>query len=179
MYDLQHSAQGGRVPKRILVAEDDYDLAREMAAAVSDTGAYVIGPVPTIDRAVNAINLQNVDGAVIDLRLQDGPAYAVADLLTLFGVPFVFATGYSEMLPTRFSSVPVFNKPAPPKTVAKALADLTQGRNDGLSYSVRRLETVWEWAVFRGTCLLARGHSGTSISARAEALTFAGRLNET
>jgi ActR/RegA family two-component response regulator len=178
MFDLQHGAPGGRVPKRILVVEDDYDLAREMAAAVSDTGAYVVGPVPTIDRAVNAINLQNVDGAVIDLRLQDGPAYAVADLLTRFGVPFVFATGYSEMLPVRFSSVPVFHKPAPPKTVAKALADLTQERNDRLSYSVRKLETVWEWTVFHGTCLLARGHAGTSISARVEALKFVGRLND-
>jgi ActR/RegA family two-component response regulator len=162
--------------KRILVVEDDYLLAQDVAAAVAESGGEVIGPVPSANRAINSINLEGVDGAVVDVRLQDGPAYVVADLLVNLGVPFVFLTGNSKMIPARFSSVAVFEKPGELGEVAKAIADLTQAHQDAISYRVTRIGTVWNWTVCQGVSVAAEGTAETSISARVQALESASRL---
>jgi len=176
MLDIRHAIGTQKCARRILVVEDDYHLAQDVARVVSDAGNLVIGPVPSVERAINSINLERIDAAVVDVRLEDGPAYVVADLLVNFGVPFVFLTGNANMIPTRFSSVAVFEKPGELTEVAKTLAQLTDVCDDKLSYHVRRSGAVWNWTVSRGSSFVAQGAAETSISARARALEFASKL---
>lgn len=61
------------------------------------------------------------DAAVVDINLGDGPSFAAADLLLTAGVPFVFATGYSEMVPDRFAAIPLLIKPFPMAELVEVL----------------------------------------------------------
>jgi CheY-like chemotaxis protein len=106
--------------RRVLVVEDEYFLADDMASALQRSGAEVIGPVPTLDQALTVLaSGERVDLAVLDINLKGETAFPIADALSRHGVPFVFATGYSvSIVPPEHSAVPLLEKPL-------ALHDLT------------------------------------------------------
>ena len=108
---------------RLLVVEDDYFLADEMARALSARGAEVVGPVGGVDDALDLIGSEvPLHGAVLDLNLQGEQAYPVADLLAERNVPFVFATGYdASAIPARFAGVKRYEKPVDAAGLARAL----------------------------------------------------------
>jgi DNA-binding NtrC family response regulator len=98
---------------RILVVEDEYMLADELRRELNDAGAVVLGPVGSVETALDAIRTEEViDGAIVDINLRGEMAFAVADALIERGVPFAFTTGYDESaLPTRFSQIVRCEKP--------------------------------------------------------------------
>jgi CheY-like chemotaxis protein len=109
--------------RRILVVEDEYFLADDMARALREQGAEVIGPVPTAEKALAVVALdEKLDAAVLDINLRGAAAFAVADALKARGIPFVFATGYaSAHVPTEHRDVPRWEKPFDPHDLAKGL----------------------------------------------------------
>lgn len=98
---------------RILVVEDEYLLADELAQELADLGADVLGPVPTIELALAVIEKEVApDGVVVDVNLGGVLAFALADTLIERGVPMIFTTGYDpNTLPVRFANVPICGKP--------------------------------------------------------------------
>ena len=98
---------------RILVVEDEYLLADELAMELADEGATVMGPVPTVAHALALLDAQSrPDGAILDLNLGGDPAYPLADVLIDRGVPLIFTTGYdASAVPERFAHVPRCEKP--------------------------------------------------------------------
>ena len=108
--------------KRVLVAEDDYFLARFLVRDLRTNGAKVVGPVATVFDALDLILAGSLDGAVLDVNLRGEMAYSVADALIERGVPLVLATGYSaDVLPTRYRTVPRCDKPVEIDRLATAL----------------------------------------------------------
>jgi len=81
---------------RVLVAEDEYFLADDMARLLDEHGATVIGPVACAQEALSIASDHGVDCAVLDINLRGCRSDQVARLLRARGVPFVFATGYEE-----------------------------------------------------------------------------------
>ncbi|URD38187.1 response regulator [Methylobacterium tardum] len=80
--------------RRVLIAEDEYLIAMEVKRWLQHAGAKVVGPVPTVERALDLIEDDDVDVAVLDLNLGDGAtAFPIADRLRALGVPHLFATG--------------------------------------------------------------------------------------
>lgn len=61
-----------------------------------ELGCEVVGPVARLDEAIRLAESEPLDGAIVDVELQDGSAFPVADRLLERGVPFVFATGFTE-----------------------------------------------------------------------------------
>ena len=114
------SALAGR---RLLVVEDEYLLADDLAKALSADGAEVIGPAPSVDAALDLLDeTDELDGAVVDLNLQGEMAYPVADALRERDIPFVFSTGYDQStIPSRYGDTPRCEKPAKATAIAKAL----------------------------------------------------------
>lgn len=118
----------GRQPdlsgRRILVVEDEYVIAHEIATVLTRCGAAVVGPVPTVDRALALIgSAEPIDSAVLDINLRGELAFDVADRLSERMVPFVFATGFSQsFVPARFGEIRRYEKPLEPITLARALA---------------------------------------------------------
>lgn len=109
--------------RRLLLIEDEFFIAYDTAINLQTNGAYVIGPVATIDEAMETLAAAgHVDGALLDLNLQGDMSYPVADALLQRGVPFVFTTGYDQgAIPPRYSGVKRCEKPLDLVKVAEAL----------------------------------------------------------
>jgi CheY-like chemotaxis protein len=111
---------------RVLVVEDEFYIADDMANALRKLGAEVIGPVSTQERALDLVSSGDaVDAAVLDVSLRGRGVFPVADVLAERGVPFVFATGYDQSaIPEGYEAVPRWEKPFDPHDLAKALPQL-------------------------------------------------------
>lgn len=99
--------------RRILVVEDEYLVAMSLAEALQDASSIVLGPVPSVDKAIETIESEpQIDGAVVDVNLGGLLAYPVADLLIARKIPFVFTSGYEDnLLRDRYSQVKNCAKP--------------------------------------------------------------------
>ena len=108
----------------ILVVEDEYLLADELAMELEDGGAVVLGPASNVAHALALLDRQAVlDGAILDVNLAGELAFPVADALLDRGVPLIFTTGYDpDALPERFAHVPKCGKPINIARLATALA---------------------------------------------------------
>jgi DNA-binding LytR/AlgR family response regulator len=79
---------------------------------LEDLGCRMIGPIPRIDAALQAIEREELDGAVLDVNVNNEKVFPVADALLQRSIPFVFATGYGQaMLPEDYRRFPVLHKP--------------------------------------------------------------------
>ncbi len=116
---------GALADRRVLVVEDEYFLADDMAQALRKLGAEVVGPVPSLEEATALLAHEHVDAAVLDINLRGQTVYPVADALREQGVPFVFATGYDETaVPEAYKDVPRWEKPFKPEDLARALPEI-------------------------------------------------------
>jgi DNA-binding response OmpR family regulator len=109
---------------RLLIVEDEYLLAREMADYFENLGAEIVGPVGTVAHALALIASSHIQIAVLDVNLRDERVYPVADLLTLKQIPFVFASGYgSELEPDVYAGAPRCIKPIEFAVLANTLGE--------------------------------------------------------
>lgn len=98
--------------RTILIAEDEYLAANDLAKELDRAGATVVGPFPTTDRALAFLSTSTPDGAILDIDLRGQSVYALADALREMGVPFVFMTGHAgQIVPDRLADVPRCHKP--------------------------------------------------------------------
>ena len=68
--------------RRILLVEDEFFIAEDMACQLEAGGAEVIGPVASVDAAIELIEqTERIDGAVVDVNLQGVMSWPVADAL--------------------------------------------------------------------------------------------------
>ena len=112
--------------RRIMVVEDEYLLADDLNDALVTAGACVLGPVPSVEQAMEMIARESeIDAAVLDVNLRGEMIFSVADALQLRGVPFVFATGYGgEIIPERYEGIAHAEKPLNAKDIAGLLGSL-------------------------------------------------------
>jgi DNA-binding NarL/FixJ family response regulator len=109
---------------RLLIVEDEYLLAREMADYFEDIGAEIVGPVGTVEQALALIASSPIQIAVLDVNLRDERVYPVANDLTSKKIPFVFASGYgSELEPDAYAGAPRCVKPIEFAVLAKILGE--------------------------------------------------------
>ena len=123
MTDAQAAATG----KRVLVVEDDYFIAKGLARYLKAAGAEVVGPAPTVADALDLIDAERLDGAVLDINLRGDLVFPVADALTAQGVPFIFASGYgSAAIPERYAAIARCEKPVEPDAFIQSLLATSQ-----------------------------------------------------
>ncbi|RFB85470.1 response regulator [Rhizobium leguminosarum bv. trifolii] len=108
--------------KRVLIVEDEYFLADETRRKLEDLGAVVIGPTSNVSRALDLINGEHIDAAILDVYLGDELVFAVADELEARDINFVFATGYDPAhIPVKYKGFALCEKPAELEQIAVAL----------------------------------------------------------
>ncbi len=115
---------------RFLVVEDEFLIAMDAGDTLAHLGAQVLGPVSTVAEAMHLIEHgPEIDGAMLDINLNDEMSYAAAALLKMKKIPFAFVSGYDEpTLPASHRSAMVFSKPADWANVAIHLARANAGR---------------------------------------------------
>lgn len=97
---------------RILLVEDEYLPATEVADMLDTLGVDVIGPIPDLDTALGTAGRETFDGAILDVNLRGEAVFPVAEELLNRKIPFLFVTGYDEwVLPERFREFPRLTKP--------------------------------------------------------------------
>ena len=98
--------------KRILIAEDLYLRADDMACALKKAGAFIVGPFARGDEAREAARSGHADGGILDIGLSGGVAYPCAMELKRRRLPFVFVSGYPHWtVPADFAMSPFAYKP--------------------------------------------------------------------
>src|SRR3712207_1291807 len=109
--------------RRVLLVEDEYFIADDMARAFEAGGMEVVGPAASMEDAIQMIEADGpLDGAVLDINLQGEMVFPLADMLVERGIPFVFATGYDRTaIPQRFSGIKRCEKPIEAKKILEAL----------------------------------------------------------
>jgi len=121
---MAHHSQPSLKDCRVLIIEDEYWLADDIANALRALGAYVIGPVSEFADAMS-VEHDCFDVAVVDINLRGQSTYPIADELMRIGKPFIFTTGYSaEIIPDRFRHVRQWVKPYQLEEVMADVAEL-------------------------------------------------------
>lgn len=114
--------------KNILIVEDEALIAMEMAEAIEAAGGTILGPVPSVEAAMDLVHGDHrIDGAILDVRLTDGISFEVAQALKKVDVPLIFVTGYDDwFMPSDLDDVPVERKPSDPENIVRILFETTQ-----------------------------------------------------
>ena len=107
--------------RRVLVVEDDYQIAADVAEILHAAGAEVVGPVSNVRDALRALDPMP-DIATLDVRLRGETSFRIADVLALRRVPFVLVTGDADAIPIDYWGWPICRKPFTPGTILKTLA---------------------------------------------------------
>lgn len=107
----------------VLVVEDDRLAADDLAEALREAGARVIGLAPSVEAALALIaRAEHLTGATLDLELRGEAVFPVADELARRGVPFLFVTGHeAAAIPERFAHVTCCEKPVDTNRVVPLL----------------------------------------------------------
>ena len=109
---------------RIMVVEDEYYLATDVARALKRERASIVGPFGDREQAAAAVARGEVDCAVLDVNLGDGASFTLADEISAHGVRFIFFTGYDQnVIPERFASITRLEKPVGDVRLVQAIAD--------------------------------------------------------
>src|SRR5262245_64504158 len=88
--------------KRVLVVEDEFLIALDIAGVLEQAGIAVIGPAGTVGDALQALEGEVVHGALLDAHLAGEPVTRIADALKARGIPLPFLSGYGrQQLPPR------------------------------------------------------------------------------
>jgi CheY-like chemotaxis protein len=114
--------------RRVLVVEDEYFQADDMARLLRGLGAEVIGPVGEVQDALELLEAgKQVDMAVLDINLKGEMIYPAADKLRSRAIPFIFTSGYDRgPIPDEYRDVPLLEKPIDDRAIGRALSALSR-----------------------------------------------------
>ena len=79
----------------VLVAEDEPMIAMAVIDELGEAGFFTVGPFATTSQALAYCRKHTPDCAVLDVRLEDGESFPLADLLAQLDVPVVFHSGHA------------------------------------------------------------------------------------
>ena len=121
----------------MLVVEDEYFLADEARRKLEELGALVVGPTGSVDTALDLIESDELDAAILDINLDGEMVFAVAERLEQLNIPYVFASGYdAEVVPESFRGHVFSEKPVDFGQIADTLFSkpkpLRRGKARGL-----------------------------------------------
>lgn len=121
--------------KHVLVVEDEYMIADDLASELRNACVEVIGPAASLPQAMRLIaQTDRLDAAVLDINLRETLAFPLIDQLIEAGVRVLISSGYDEaMIPERYRHLPRCEKPVSPRKLLLAAAGLWDQVGEGLT----------------------------------------------
>jgi two-component SAPR family response regulator len=109
---------------RVLVVEDENLVALLLEDLLAELGHIVIGPVARLKKALDLIQGEEIDLAILDVNINGEEAYPIADLLAARDMPFFFSTGYGKRsLRAPHQDRPILQKPFQRHDLEKLFAE--------------------------------------------------------
>lgn len=113
--------------RHVLVVEDEFYLATDLAAALAEAGAHVLGPANSLASAGRLLDESRPDCAVLDMNLRGDSTGPLAARLAAEGTPFLVLSGYDRTaLPASAADAPFLEKPVDTAEVIRRLGALTR-----------------------------------------------------
>lgn len=108
---------------RVLILEDEFFLADDLARALREAGAQPVGPASTVKQAEELLSRERVDAAILDLNLHGEMASDFVERLAATELPCLIISGYAaDAVPQSVSHVPRLEKPVSPSLVIDSLS---------------------------------------------------------
>jgi CheY-like chemotaxis protein len=108
---------------RILIVEDEPVVALELASILEEERAKVVGVADSVASALNFLQRDNINCAILDIDIRGESSWPIADVLSNRHIPFAFISGLSEiLLPTRHIGRPIIRKPFATAEVIEVVA---------------------------------------------------------
>lgn len=111
---------------RVLICEDDFLIAQDIASCLTDLGARIVGFAKSVAKGLELADTKRLecDAALLDIDLQGEDVYPVARALLRRGIKVVFYSGYTRMnLPPDLAGAPFVAKPAIPEELLRAISE--------------------------------------------------------
>jgi len=109
----------------VLIVEDRYLIASDIAHQIQLLGARVAGVAPSPARANEILDETHIDLAVLDINLDGDRIFPLAERLAEESVMFLFLTGYDEfLLPAKWRGRPRLSKPLDGRALREAIIGL-------------------------------------------------------
>jgi DNA-binding NtrC family response regulator len=113
-------------PRRILIVEDEWLIARDHVSILTAAGHIVVGPAATVAKAMALLNAEQVDIGLLDFQLGTETSALIAQRLVQNDIPFIVVTGHagSDFSP-EFATGLIVAKPATPNQLLSAVEQAT------------------------------------------------------
>ena len=110
----------------IIIVEDEFLIADDVAAMLREAGAKVIGPAASLSEGMRlAGDTEQIDAAVLNIDLGGVTVFPLADELLARGIRIMFLTGYGQdNIPPEYAAIPCCRKPTGPAGVIDELKGL-------------------------------------------------------
>ena len=104
---------------RVLVAEDEFIIGCDLCHTVEEAGYIVEGPFEDLSSTMLAFQKNKPDIAILDVQLEDGIVYPLAEQMMAEDIPVIFHSGnYTpDEVAERFPRSHALAKPCPPAAI--------------------------------------------------------------
>ncbi len=116
---------------RMLIVEEEFLIAAHLKSVLTGAGAEVVGVCQTVEDALALADDDGLAAAVLGIGLGRKTVAPVARQLAKRGVPFVFYSAQVDTGPVQaeWPYCIIIPKPARPRTIVDAIAELLELRN--------------------------------------------------
>jgi CheY-like chemotaxis protein len=117
---------------RVLLVEDEIMVALLLEEMLAELGHTVVGPVARLEQALEMTQREPFDVAILDVNINGGEVYPVADALAARDIPFAFVTGYGGrgLRTSSYCDRPTLQKPFRQHELGELFAKLCRSRTD-------------------------------------------------
>jgi hypothetical protein len=123
------ATEGSGTQPRILVLQRELLPNLPVVASIARAGFDIVGPFNRVSQALDWIENDHPDAAVLDIALWDGVSFDLAGELQRRKVPLLFYTSWDslEVIPLELRDMPFLEKPIHLVLVAKLLSKMITG----------------------------------------------------
>jgi two-component SAPR family response regulator len=115
--------------RSVLVVEDEYLIADDLACELRAVGARVVGPVASLPQAMRLLAKAGpLDVAILDINLRETLVYPLIDQLLAADVRVLITSGYdAAIIPDPYRTLPRCEKPVSTEQLREAVERLWEG----------------------------------------------------
>jgi CheY-like chemotaxis protein len=111
--------------RKILVVEDSPVVAPFAQDVLEELGCTVVGPACNMADARALAASEDIDAALVDIRIRGDKSFPICEILRGRGIPFVLTSGYADWsMPSDWADRPQLPKPYKLEDVEAALLEI-------------------------------------------------------